>query len=111
MGTYTDIYTFLRLLFSRAGSPFVGYSDTFSFNHPDGKCPTCDGLGKITEINLHQLVDYDKSLNEGPIDFPTFTVGNWRWKRYAHSGLFDLDKKIKDYSPAVSYTHLTLPTK
>ncbi|MGL9926787.1 MULTISPECIES: ATP-binding cassette domain-containing protein [Enterococcus] len=99
VGTYTDIYTFLRLLFSRAGSPFVGYSDTFSFNHPDGKCPTCDGLGKITEINLHQLVDYDKSLNEGPIDFPTFTVGNWRWKRYAHSGLFDLDKKIKDYSP------------
>ena len=70
MGTYTDIYTFLRLLFSRAGSPFVGYSDTFSFNHPDGKCPTCDGLGKITEINLHQLVDYDKSLNKGPIDFP-----------------------------------------
>lgn len=99
VGTYTDIYTFLRLLFSRAGSPFVGYSDTFSFNHPDGKCPTCDGLGKITEINLHQLVDFDKSLNEGPIDFPTFTVGNWRWKRYAHSGLFDLDKKIKDYSP------------
>ena len=99
VGTYTDIYTFLRLLFSRAGSPFVGYSDTFSFNHPDGKCPTCDGLGKITEINLHQLVDYDKSLNKGPIDFPTFTVGNWRWKRYAHSGLFDLDKKIKDYSP------------
>ncbi|MGC6563880.1 hypothetical protein ACP0G2_26785, partial [Escherichia coli] len=43
------------MLFSRAGSPFVGYSETFSFNHPDGKCPTCDGLGKITEINLHQL--------------------------------------------------------
>lgn len=99
VGTYTDIYTFLRLLFSRAGSPFVGYSDSFSFNHPEGKCLTCDGLGKITDINIYNLVDFDKSLNEGPIDFPTFTTGNWRWKRYAYSGLFNLDKKIKDFSP------------
>ena len=52
-------------------------------------------LRKITEINLHQLVDYDKSLNEAVYRFPTFTVGNWRWKRYAHSGLFDLDKKSR----------------
>ena len=85
-------------MFSRAGSPFVGYSDSFSFNHPDGKCLTCDGLGKITDINICQLVDFDKSLNEGPIDFPTFTTGNWRWKRYAYSGLL-IWKKIKDYSP------------
>ncbi len=99
VGTYTDIYTFLRLLFSRVGKPFIGYSDTFSFNHPDGKCPTCDGLGKVTEIHLHQLVDFNKSLNEDPIDFPTFHKGKWRWKRYANSGLFDLDEKIKDYTP------------
>lgn len=98
VGTYTDIYTFLRLLFSRVGEPFIGYSDTFSFNHPDGKCPTCDGLGKVTEIHLEKLVDFNKSLNEDPIDFPTFHKGKWRWKRYADSGLFDLDKKIKDYS-------------
>lgn len=99
VGTYTDIYTFLRLLFSRVGKPFIDYSDTFSFNHPDGKCPTCDGLGKVTEIHLHQLVDFNKSLNEDPIDFPTFHKGKWRWKRYADSGLFDLDKKIADYTP------------
>lgn len=99
VGTYTDIYTFLRLLFSRVGKPFIGYSDTFSFNHPDGKCPTCDGLGKVTDIHLEKLVDFDKSLNEDPIDFPTFHKGKWRWKRYADSGLFDLDKKIKDYTP------------
>lgn len=98
VGTYTDIYTFLRLLFSRVGEPFIGYSDTFSFNHPDGKCPTCDGLGRVTEIHLEKLVDFNKSLNEDPIDFPTFHKGKWRWKRYADSGLFDLDKKIKDYS-------------
>ncbi|MGX7262465.1 ATP-binding cassette domain-containing protein [Enterococcus crotali] len=98
VGSYTDIYTFLRLLFSRVGKPFVGYSDTFSFNHPDGKCLECDGIGTITTIDIHKLVDFNKSLNEGPIDFPTFQPGFWRWKRYADSGLFDLNKKIKDYS-------------
>ncbi|MGM0212826.1 ATP-binding cassette domain-containing protein [Enterococcus sp. AZ109] len=98
VGTYTDIYTFLRLLFSRVGKPFIGYSDTFSFNHPEGKCPQCDGLGTTTTIDIHKLVDFNQSLNEDPIDFPTFHHGFWRWKRYADSGLFDLDKKIKDYS-------------
>jgi Excinuclease ATPase subunit len=99
VGTYTDLYTFFRLLFSRVGQPFIGYSDSFSFNHPDGKCPTCDGLGQVNDLDIHKLIDFDKSLNEDPIDFPTFQYGNWRWKRYATSGLFDLDKKIKDYNP------------
>ena len=99
VGTYTDIYALLRLLFSRVGKPFVGYSDTFSFNHPSGSCPRCDGLGQVTELDIHKLVDFDKCLNdEDVIHFPTFTTGAWRWKRYAYSGLFDLDKKIKDYS-------------
>ncbi len=99
VGTYTDIYALLRLLFSRVGTPFVGYSDSFSFNHPVGRCPRCDGLGEVTELDVHKLVDFDKCLNdEGVINFPAFTTGAWRWKRYAYSGLFDLDKKIKDYS-------------
>ncbi len=99
VGTYTDIYSLLRLLFSRVGKPFVGYSDSFSFNHPAGKCPRCDGLGTVTELDIHKLVDFDKCLNdEDVIHFPTFTTGAWRWKRYAYSGLFDLNKKIKDYS-------------
>ncbi len=98
VGTYTDIYALLRLLFSRVGSPFVGYSDTFSFNHPSGSCPRCDGLGTVTELDIHKLVDFDKCLNdEDVIHFPTFTTGAWRWKRYAYSGLFDLNKKIRDY--------------
>ena len=50
VGTYTDIYSLLRLLFSRVGKPFVGYSDTFSFNHPQGRCPRCDGLGEVREL-------------------------------------------------------------
>ena len=100
VGTYTDIYSLLRLLFSRVGQPFVGYSDAFSFNHPSGSCPRCGGLGEIRELDIHKLVDFDKSLNdEDTIHYIAFHKGGWRWIRYAHSGLFDLDKKIKDYSP------------
>jgi len=99
VGTYTDINALLRLLFSRVGAPFVGYSDIFSFNHPSGTCPRCDGLGEVTDLDIHKLVDFNKCLNdEGVINFPAFTTGAWRWKRYAYSGLFDLDKKINDYS-------------
>ena len=100
VGTYTDIYALLRLLFSRVGKPFVGYSDAFSFNHPAGSCPRCSGLGEIRELDIHKLVDFDKSLNdEDTIHYIAFGKGGWRWIRYAHSGLFDLDKKIKDYTP------------
>lgn len=100
VGTYTDISPLLRLLFSRIGKPFVGYSDTFSFNHPQGSCPRCAGLGEIRELDIHKLVDFDKSLNdEDTIHYIAFGKGGWRWIRYAHSGLFDLDKKIRDYTP------------
>ena len=100
VGTYTDIYALLRLMFSRIGQPFVGYSDAFSFNHPSGSCPRCAGLGEIRELDIHKLVDFDKSLNdEDTIHYIAFGKGGWRWIRYAHSGLFDLDKKIRDYTP------------
>ena len=100
VGTYNDIYALLRLLFSRVGQPFVGYAESFSFNHPEGSCPRCSGLGEIRELDIHKLVDFDKSLNdEDTIHYIAFGKGGWRWIRYAHSGLFDLDKKIKDYSP------------
>ena len=100
VGTYTDIQALVRLLFSRVGEPFVGYSDTFSFNHPQGSCPRCSGLGEIRELDIHKLVDFDKSLNdEDTIHYIAFHKGGWRWIRYAHSGLFDLDKKIRDYTP------------
>ncbi|ACA55500.1 excinuclease ABC subunit UvrA [Clostridium botulinum] len=97
VGTITDIAPLLRLLFSRIGKPFVGYSDVFSFNNPTGMCMHCDGLGKVDSINIDKLLDNNKSLNEGAILFPTFKPGGWRLKRYIHSGLFDNDKKIKDY--------------
>lgn len=98
VGTITDIYSILRLLYSRIGKPFVGYSEVFSFNNPKGMCPKCEGIGKIDSIKIEQILDKDKSLNEGAIQFPTFEPGGWRIKRYLYSGFFDNDKKIRDYT-------------
>ena len=99
VGTYTDTYSLLRLLFSRVGKPFVGYSDSFSFNHPQGRCLRCDGLGEITELDEHKLVDFDKCLNDpGVIRYVAFEPGQWRWLYYGACGLFDNNKKIRDYT-------------
>lgn len=98
VGTVTDIYSLLRLLFARMGEPFVGYSMVFSFNNPKGMCPRCEGLGKISEIDIDKLIDKNKSINEGAIRFPTFQPGGWRWQRYAYSGYFDNNKKLKDFT-------------
>ncbi len=100
VGTYTDTYSLLRLLFSRVGTPFVGYSDSFSFNHPQGRCPRCDGLGTITELDVHRLVDFDKCLNDpGVIRYVAYEPGQWRWLYYGACGLFDPNKKIRDFTP------------
>lgn len=98
VGTSTDIYASLRLLFSRMGEPFVGYSNIFSFNHPQGMCPECEGLGYTSTIDIERLFDKNRSLNEGAILFPTFQPGGYRWARYANSGYFDNDKKLKNYT-------------
>ncbi|WP_343559394.1 excinuclease ABC subunit UvrA [Sphingobacterium sp.] len=98
VGTATDIYSSLRLLFSRMGTPFVGYSNVFSFNNPLGMCRECEGLGFVQTIDVTQLLNMEKSLNEGAIAFPTFQPGGWRLTRYTLSGYFDNDKKLKDYS-------------
>ncbi|MCG2096131.1 excinuclease ABC subunit UvrA [Staphylococcus epidermidis] len=98
VGTVSDIYASVRLLWSRVGEPFVCYSDAFSFNSPNGMCETCEGLGYIEDINLNELLDWDKSLNEGAIDFPSFGPDKERGKAYRDSGLFDNDKKLKDYT-------------
>ncbi|MDO1604510.1 excinuclease ABC subunit UvrA [Lactobacillus sp. YT155] len=98
VGTITDIYTSLRLLFSRIAEPFIGYSMIYSFNNPQGMCPTCKGIGETNTINIEKLLDLDKSLNEGAIDFPSFHPGEWRLRRYVESGNFDNDKKLRDYT-------------
>ncbi|RIO75748.1 excinuclease ABC subunit UvrA, partial [Staphylococcus gallinarum] len=98
VGTVSDIYASVRLLWSRIGEPFVGFSDAFSFNSPNGMCETCEGLGYIEDINLNELLDWNKSLNEGAINFPSFGPDKERGKAYRDSGLFDNDKKLKAYT-------------
>lgn len=98
VGTATDIYSSLRLLFSRMGTPFVGYSNVFSFNNPLGMCRECEGLGFVQALDITRLLNMEKSLNEGAIAFPTFQPGGWRLTRYTLSGYFDNDKKLKNYS-------------
>jgi excinuclease UvrABC ATPase subunit len=100
VGTATDISALLRLLFSRIGQPFVGESSVFSFNHPEGMCLTCLGLGTIVAVDEEKLVDRSRSLNDGALTFLKFNVGGARWKRYVHSGLFDNDKPLSRYTEA-----------
>ncbi|MGH3964356.1 MAG: ATP-binding cassette domain-containing protein [Pseudonocardiaceae bacterium] len=98
VGTATEIYSLLRLLFSRAGIPFVGYSNAFSFNDPAGMCPECDGIGQTVQLDLDTFLDRTKSLNDGALLHPQFAVNGWFWKIYAASGLFDNDKPLAYYT-------------
>ncbi|HEU4919067.1 MAG TPA: excinuclease ABC subunit UvrA [Candidatus Limnocylindrales bacterium] len=96
VGTTTDIYTALRLLYSRIGQPHVGYANAFSFNDPAGMCPECNGTGRKVGIAVDDLVDMSKSLDDGAIKVPFWT--GWEIGAYAASGFFDNQKKLRDYS-------------
>ncbi|MFG2006679.1 ATP-binding cassette domain-containing protein [Spirillospora sp. NPDC048911] len=98
LGTATDAFTLLRIVFSRLGEPHVGPSYAFSFNTAAGMCPECEGLGRKSDIDVGELVDRELSLNEGAITVPNFTVDSWYWKNMAESGFFDPDVKLKDYT-------------
>ena len=98
VGTISGLYSSLRLLFSRIGRPYVGTASYFSFNDPNGMCKTCSGLGKITKVDIEAILDLDKSWNEGCVKDSLYRPGSWYWKQYAQSGLFDLDKPIKEYT-------------
>ncbi|HLZ59346.1 MAG TPA: excinuclease ABC subunit UvrA [Ktedonosporobacter sp.] len=98
VGTITDIYSVLRLLYSRIGQPFVGYTNAFSFNDPQGMCPECNGIGRKIGVDLDRFLDTSRSLNDGAILFPEYAVESWGWNILTQSGLFDNDKKLDDYS-------------
>ena len=100
MGTATDAYSMLRIIFSRLGEPHVGSSNLFSFNDPNGMCPDCEGMGKVSTVDVDALVDRKLSLNEGAIRFPNFQVDSWYWQAFANSGFFDPDKPLDDYTEA-----------
>src|SRR5687768_2036527 len=93
VGTITDIYTVLRLLFSRVGKPFAGSSNVFSFNDPLGMCPECHGLGRKLQPIVEKFYDPSKSLREGAIQGPVFDDSI-----YIASGFFDNDKKLSEFT-------------
>ncbi|WP_305781372.1 excinuclease ABC subunit UvrA [Nocardia nova] len=100
VGTITDAYTYLRLLFSRIGQPYVGESNHFSFNDPAGMCPACSGLGETLVPDLEQVLDPDLSLEQGAIRLPGFAAGQYWYRRYAELGAFDATVPLREWSPA-----------
>ncbi|MCI8460899.1 MAG: hypothetical protein HFE81_05830 [Bacilli bacterium] len=97
VGTYTEIYTYLRLLYSRVGYPIYD-SSYFSFNTAKGACQQCGGLGVELIVDLSKLIDFNLSLSEGAIKHRTWKVGSRYFNIQKSTGYFDMGKKLKDYS-------------
>ncbi len=123
VGTATDAHAMLRVLFSRLAKPRIGPSTAYSFNVPTrkasgamtadkgqghrivvrdvvyhgGMCPRCEGMGSVSDIDLSQLFDENKSLNQGAITVPGFTADGWYVRMFAAAGL-DPDKPIRQYT-------------
>ena len=124
VGTVTDANAMLRVLWSRLGKPHVGSSNAFSFNLPSvhatgsitvekgteskaekrvfnragGMCPRCEGMGQVTDFDLTQLFDGSKSLRQGALTIPGYSVDGWWVRIFIESGFFDPDKPIRKYS-------------
>jgi excinuclease UvrABC ATPase subunit len=123
VGTVTDANALLRVVFSRVGQPHIGGPQAYSFNIPSvsgagaiaiergegqtvsrsfsvagGMCPRCEGMGTASAIDLTQLYDETRSLNQGAIRVPGYTADGWSTRMFSESGFFDRDKPIGDYS-------------
>src|SRR4051794_10247169 len=123
-GTATDASAMPRTPFSRVGQPHVGPPPAFSFNVPTrtasgamtsaagerkvvrdvvylgGMCARCEGRGTVTDIDLSQLYDESKSLNDGALTIPGYSMDGWYGRIYRGSGFLDPDKPIRDYTKA-----------
>ncbi len=124
VGTVTDANAMLRILFSRVGQPYVGSAQAFSFNVASasgagamkteragkqkavkktftivgGMCPRCEGTGRVSDFDLTALFDAEKSIAEGALTIPGFSVDGWYGRIYGGSGFFPGDKPIKDFT-------------
>jgi excinuclease UvrABC ATPase subunit len=130
VGTATDANAMLRVLFSRLGKPHIGSSNAFSFNIPSvravgsitvekgarkaekvtfsragGMCPRCEGMGSVNDIDLSQLYDDTKSLNQGALTIPGYTADGWMVRIFAAAGV-DPDKPIRKYTKQERETFL-----
>ena len=100
VGTITDIFTVMRLLFSRVGKPHIGNYNLFSFNDSQGMCPECNGMGRKVGLDLDKAFDLSLSLKQGAILLPEYQVDTWYWSICTRSGLFSINKKLKDFTKA-----------
>lgn len=98
VATVTDTGDWMRMLWSRGATPSIGYSNAFSFNDPAGMCPRCHGLGVEKVLDVAAFLDETRSLREGPFRHPDYRPGKLAWRRYADSGLFDVDVPVEQYS-------------
>jgi len=98
VGTATEVNTYLRLLFSRIGKPFLGASFLFSFNHPQGMCPHCQGLGKVAKVNLDLFLDKDKTIREGGILHIHYKPGSFLLNELIKLNVVNVDKKLTDFT-------------
>jgi excinuclease UvrABC ATPase subunit len=124
VGTATDANAMLRILFSRLGNPHIGPPSAFSFNVPSvrasgaitvergdktkavkatftrtgGMCPRCEGRGSVTDFDLSQLYDDSKSLREGALTIPGYSMDGWYGRIFIGSGFFDPDKPIRAFT-------------
>jgi excinuclease UvrABC ATPase subunit len=124
VGTATDANAMLRILFSRLGQPHIGSPQAFSFNVASisgagavtlerggqtvkerrsfsvtgGMCPRCEGRGTVSDIDLAQLYDDSKSLNEGALTIPGYTPGGWGYRLYSESGFYDPAKPVREFT-------------
>ena len=98
VGTATDANAMLRIVFSRLGQPSAGPSFHYSFNLPAGACPRCEGMGSVTDMDLTQLYDESKSLAEGALTIPGYSVDGWYGRIFSGCGFLDPDKPIGTYT-------------
>ena len=99
VGTATELATYIRLLYSRIGQPFINQpSFAFSFNHPEGMCQCCHGLGKVVHIDEDSFLDRKKSLREGAILHPFYKKNSYMLKELIQYGIFDNDKPLREWS-------------
>lgn len=96
VGTISDMYSALRLLFSRIGTPQVGPASYFSFNNPNGMCETCAGIGKVMDFDINNFIEQDKTYDEGFFLLPAFGPEKYYWKVYRRPEYFRTDVPWKD---------------
>jgi excinuclease UvrABC ATPase subunit len=106
VGTISDIYSMIRVLFARHGEPSLGQPSLYSFNDPKGMCPECDGLGRALRPDPDLMLDRTKSLDEGAILLPGYPVGSPGWQLYARCGWLDPAKRLNDYTAEEMHTLL-----